>query len=120
MDDGIVVSNDKALLHSLLCDARNEMSKLKLTFNEKKTHIFPFSHGVTFLGYRFMLGLNGSVFLRVAKEKKKRLMRHLAKTKEKLNAASLDSYLAYASKAKEYRLKRYLMLLKSTLKKVKD
>lgn len=42
MDDGVVISNDKGLLHELLLDLRKETSKLKLELNIKKTHIFPF------------------------------------------------------------------------------
>lgn len=114
MDDGVVISNDKALLHSLLCDACKELSKLKLSFNEKKTHIFPFAQGVTFLGYRFKPESNGSIYLRLAKERKKRLIRHLIKTKKEISPTSLDSYLVHASKAKEYRLKRYIMSFKAT------
>lgn len=41
-------------------------------------------------------------------------MRHLAKTKNEMNSASLGSYLAYTSKVKEHHLKRYIMSLKAT------
>lgn len=53
MDDMFIISDDKEYLKRLLTDISYELSKLKLTVNEKKTRIAKLTHGFTLLQTKY-------------------------------------------------------------------
>ena len=81
MDDFILVHPDKAYLMETLHGMETILKKLGLTFNSK-TQVFPISHGVEYLGWRFYLTDTGAVIRRLKKHSKIRWMHRLRKLKE--------------------------------------
>lgn len=49
MDDIFIIHRDKAYLKSLLTEIEQQLARLKLGINEKKTHIIKLTHGFTYL-----------------------------------------------------------------------
>ena len=80
MDDMILVSNIKDTLLNALQEMRKLVGELHLEFNTK-TQIFPISHGVEYLGWRFGLTENGAVTRRLKVHSKTRWKHRLRKLK---------------------------------------
>lgn len=80
-DDGIVISDDKEKLQNLLEDIREELGKLKLELNPKKTRIMKLKNGFVYLGFRYRLLPTGKVLLTFPKSKERRIVRFLRKRK---------------------------------------
>ena len=78
MDDMILISNSKDILNNALTEMRKLLTELHLEFNEK-TQIFPISHGVEYLGWRFGLTDSGKVIRRLKKHSKTRWKHRLRK-----------------------------------------
>lgn len=93
MDDGIVLSGDRESLQELLGALKAELSSLKLSFNMKKTGVFPVKQGVTYLGFTYHLRKNNKLIARMARKKRRRLNRYLSKAK--LPCEALLSYRNY-------------------------
>lgn len=114
MDDMILVSKSKDVLNSVLNEMRSVLNALKLEFNGK-TQIFPISHGVEYLGWRFYLKENGKVIRKLKTHSKTRWKHRLRKLKKDYAAGkitvrkineSLQSYrnhLSYGNTRKMYR-----------------
>ncbi len=93
MDDGVVISNNKEKLKSLLIDLEKELEALHLSFNPKKTSIYPLKCGISYLGFVYKLGKNNKIVARIERKKKKRLMRYLKRYEH--THESLLSYCNY-------------------------
>ncbi len=107
MDDGVIISKDKEKLKSLLESLRKELEDIKLSFNPKKTSIYPLKEGVTYLGFTYRIGKNDKTIVKMAKNKRKRLIAYLSKYEH--THESLLSYKNYLSmRADEYSLIRRL------------
>ena len=71
MDDLIILHHDKEYLKYCLQKINCELQKLDLEFNSK-THIFPISQGVEFLGGRFSVLKSGKILIKVKKQSRQR------------------------------------------------
>lgn len=89
MDDMILVSNSKNVLNNALCEMRTLLTDLHLEFNEK-TQIFPISHGVEYLGWRFGLTETGAVTRRLKKHSKIRRKHRLQKLQAEYAVGRVD------------------------------
>lgn len=98
MDDGVLVSNSLTKIKKCWEALNEELPKLSLYFNGKKTKIFSFEENITFLGFRFKPGKNGGVYLKLEKKKGRRTLRYL---KKKKNVTSCKTCLSYLERAKE-------------------
>lgn len=90
MDDCILISESKEELHYALIEMRKLLAELCLSFNEK-TQIFPITHGVEYLGWRFALTETGRVTRRLKKHSKYRWQHRL----RKLSASYSKGLLAF-------------------------
>ena len=52
MDDFLVFGNDKERLAEYMAAARVRLDGLRLLLNERKSHIYPVTQGIPFLGFR--------------------------------------------------------------------
>jgi RNA-directed DNA polymerase len=89
MDDCILISNSKETLNSALSEMRNLLNLLHLEFNAK-TQIFPISHGVEYLGWRFYLTDSGAVVRRLKKHSKIRWQHRLRKLQNDFDNGNID------------------------------
>lgn len=80
MDDMILVSHSKDELNKALQAMRAAADLLHLEFNAK-TQLFPLSHGIEYLGWRFYLTKTGRVERRLKKHSKTRWKHRLRKLK---------------------------------------
>ena len=118
MDDGIALSHSLPLLKKALMELSSRLSLLGLSLNPKKTGVYPAKNGISFLGFRFLFSKNRGVYLRVEKEKARRALRYLAK---KDSTISIDTYLSYVSRAKDWGLSSRLKKMRTlSLKMQKD
>lgn len=76
MDGFLLIHPDKAYLQHCLDEIRKLCTELKLELNEK-THIFPLSQGVDYLGFHFYLTDTGKVVRRLRSSNKRRYKRKL-------------------------------------------
>ena len=76
MDDLILIHKDKEYLKICLKVLVEEVSKMKLQFNEK-TQIIPIKNGVEFLGGRFYLLPTGKIIIKPKKQSKQRINKNL-------------------------------------------
>lgn len=104
MDDGIIISEDKKKLQNLLEDIREELGKLKLELNPKKTRIMKLKNGFVYLGFRYRLLPTGKVLLTFPKSKERRIVRFLRKRKNegKDVLLSLSSIEEHARRGNEH------------------
>ncbi len=93
MDDGIIISDDLEKLRRLNDELKKELSMVHLGMNGKKNEIHSISQGVTYLGFRYRLGENGKLIIKMAGTKKKRLIRYL--NHYDLSLTSLVTYHNY-------------------------
>ncbi|MBQ9199191.1 MAG: group II intron reverse transcriptase domain-containing protein [Lachnospiraceae bacterium] len=117
MDDGILIHESKEYLNYVLCEMKKIADELKLSFNEK-TQIFPISHGVDFLGFRFYLTDTGKVIRRLRTSNKRRWKRRLKKFKKDYQngektieeiGRSIVSYRGHLSHGHTYKLNKKVM-----------
>lgn len=85
MDDCVLISHSKDALNNALVEMRKVLAGLKLEFNEK-TQVFPISHGVEYLGWRFYLTERGVVLRRLKKHSKVRWRHRLRKLQKEYAA----------------------------------
>lgn len=89
MDDMFIFGESKEELKQLLNGIKNELSKLHLEVNEKKTHIVKLSHGFTFMQIKYNVD-NGRVTKRLTRKKIVRERRRLKKHKKLLDKNIVD------------------------------
>ncbi len=101
MDDFILIHSDKDYLKYCLKQIEIYLKRLDLKLNNK-TNIYNMRHGVTFLGYRFLLK-NKKLIIKVKNDSKKRIIKKyktlLSNDKEKFLRvkASYKGYLEIAN-----------------------
>ncbi len=113
VDDFVVLGNDKKRLHEVKEAMKEFLFGLRLRLHDNKTQVFPAKEGTDFLGYRIF-----PTHLRVRKSNVHRFKRRL----KRLQAAyasgeitledvgnSIRSWLAHATHADSYQLRRQLM-----------
>lgn len=99
MDDMFIISEDKEQLKALLADIKDQLAKLKLEVNERKTHITKLTHGFTFLQIKYSIDGN-RIIKRPTHSKIVRERRRLKKFKalyEQGNMTEFDIHNCYKS-----------------------
>lgn len=81
MDDFILIHEDKEYLKYCRVRIEEELAKIYLRLNEKKTQIYPLKRGIKFLGFRFLVADTGKVILKLNKENISNERRKLKKQK---------------------------------------
>lgn len=113
MDDFILIHEDKAYLRFCREQIRRRLSVLGLKMSKKKTHIFPITQPLHFMGFSFRLTNTGKVVMRVLPNKvvreRRRLRKLIARSKAGIMPRkSVDecfkSWVAHASKGNCYKL----------------
>ena len=83
MDDLVLFHEDKEYLKYCLKSIKEKLeNEYLLELHPKKTKIFSFNQGFTFLGYRFFIKNNRLILLMVSKTKK-RIVRNIKRVKKK-------------------------------------
>ena len=113
MDDFILIHNDKAVLENAFTKIKNELSKIGLSLNPKKSRIYKLEDGIDFLGFIFRLNQSGSIWIRVrssnVKEAKRRLRKLVTSAKKGMRTKeSVDlgftCWKSHASKGNSHHL----------------
>lgn len=124
MDDGIIISNSKKYLQSLLLEIKVICNQLGLVLNEKKTKISKSSKGFTFLKIRYRVMPTGKVIYKLTREGIVRMRRKLKRLRRLVDNKTIDlddvynsmqSWLAYSSAAMSYQSKRNMLKLYNQL-----
>lgn len=119
MDDGYLISDSKEKLRNCLVEIRKICDELKLTLNEKKTHITKLSRGFTFLKVKFSLTETGRVIRRISRASVTRMRRKLEKLSKTLSLhdfrQSYQSWRAYVSKLNSWKTIKRMDLLYNRL-----
>lgn len=76
MDDFVMIHEDSVVLKNVWQAIEMELGKLQLSLNSK-TQITKLTHGVTFLGYRFVLKSSGKIIKRLRGQSKVRMNRRV-------------------------------------------
>ncbi len=77
MDDGYIISNDKAFLFGCKKELDEIATSLGLKLNTKKTQIVKLSHGFTFLKIRYVMQPNGHLHKHIARVSVTRMRKKL-------------------------------------------
>ena len=113
MDDFILIHENKAYLQYCREQIRRRLSALGLKLSKKKTHIFPITQPLHFMGFSFRLSHTGKVIMRVLPKKVVRERRRLRKLISRSKAGLMTqksvnecfkSWVAHASKGNCYKL----------------
>jgi retron-type reverse transcriptase len=113
VDDFLVLGNDKTRLHEVKVAIKEFLLGLWLRLHENKTQLFPATEGTDFLGYRIF-----PTHLRVRKSNVHRFKRRLKRLQSAYSSGeitledvenSVRSWLAHATHADSYQLRRQLM-----------
>ena len=113
MDDFILIHENKAYLQYCREQIRRRLSALGLKLSKKKTHIFPITQPLHFMGFSFRLSRTGKVIMRVLPKKVVRERRRLKKLISRSKAGLMTpksvnecfkSWVAHASKGNCYKL----------------
>lgn len=113
VDDFVVLSNDKGFLHEVKARMVEYLATLRLQLHDKKCQIAPVTQGTSFLGYRIF-----PTHRLLKRENVRRFQRRVRKmqaqfsrehiTVEKVGQ-SMQSWIAHASHANTYGLRRKLL-----------
>lgn len=79
MDDFVIISSDKGYLEHCKDAIAQQLYGIGLSYNEKKTSIYPLSDGIMFLGFRFRLTKDGKVLMILSPDNVKRERRKLSR-----------------------------------------
>lgn len=108
MDDGIIICDNKYTLQCLLKEIKTECEKQGLSLNSTKTRIYKLKEGFTYLGFRFNIGRNGKILMRLPKVKKKRINKYLKTIDEKEINQRIIFYKDYLLKGNNYNYYKYI------------
>ena len=120
MDDGVILSNDKAFLHQLYLEMKDVCKELGLTFNEKKTKIVKMSKGFVFMKVRYRIAPSGKIIKTLTRDGIVRMRRKLKRfyglyVRSKLSKDdvynSFQSWLAHSKIASSYKTKKNMIKL---------
>lgn len=113
MDDFILIDESKEYLKYCREEIRLHLVKLGLQLSKKKTHIFPITQPLHFMGFSFRLAPTGKVVMRVLSKKVTRERRRLKKLIRRCKSGLMSrkqvdecfkSWVAHASKGDCYKL----------------
>ena len=113
MDDFILIHPDKEYLRACREQIKDHLATLGLQLSKKKTHIFPITQPLHFMGFSFRLTPSGKVVMRVLPKKVTRERRKLKKLVSRCKAGLMSrkdvdecfkSWVAHASKGDCYKL----------------
>lgn len=106
MDDFVIIHDSKEHLEFCKAVIIDELGKLGLTINEKKTGIQPINHGIKFLGFKFRLSETGKVIMKIlpnsASKEKKKYRKLLDKVGKDKAMESYISWRTFADKGDNY------------------
>lgn len=115
MDDFLLIHESKEYLQFCWEQIEEELLKIHLKLNTKKTQLYPLRHGIDFLGFKFILTDTGKVVKKVLKENVSSERRKLRKlkglvdkgvlTKEDVNKC-YEAWKSHARKGNTYTLVR--------------
>jgi hypothetical protein len=88
MDDFYIIVETKEEAKEILKKITEYLSELKLTIN-KKTNIFPLSHGIDFLGFHTYLTSTGKIIKKIRRKSKINMKRKLKKYELLLNKGKI-------------------------------
>ena len=117
MDDFILIHHDPQYLSECREAIRAKLRELRFQLHETKTRIYPLSHGILFLGFRFMLTDTGKVVVLIdpkrVKAARKKYVRLAAKCRKGLIPresvdASWQCWRQHASYGNSWKLIRRL------------
>lgn len=110
-DDFILIHKDKEHLKYCKGVIEEEITKLELKLNQKKTQLFPITQNINFLGFRFKLMKDGNVIQKILPEKVSHERRKLKKlvlrvkngymTKDQVDKC-FESWKAHAKQGDDY------------------
>lgn len=113
MDDLILIHESPEFLEHCKAEIKDHLAGLGMSFNEKKTKIYPIKDGIMFLGFKFCITETGKIYKQIdpknVKAERKRLARMATlvkkgeRTREKADAC-YNSWKAHAEKGNSYRL----------------
>ena len=115
MDDFILIHPDKEYLQYCKLRIIEELAKIKLKLNLKKSQLYPLKRGINFLGFRFLLTDTGKVIKKINKENVSDERRKLRKLKALVDKGVLikadvnqcyESWKSHARKGNTYILLR--------------
>lgn len=89
MDDIMIIGQTKKELNSLLSEIKETLAELKLSVNEKKTHIVKISHGFTFLQVKYNMLPSGKILKRMTHNKIVRERRRLIAFRRMVDAGKM-------------------------------
>lgn len=92
MDDMFIISDSKEELKALLDGIRTRLADLKLSVNERKTHIVKLRHGFTFLQIKYNLTESGRIIKRPTRAKIVRERRRLKRFRGMCDAGRMGTY----------------------------
>ena len=90
MDDMFIFSDSKEELKALLIDIKEYLATIKLTVNNRKTHITPIQHGFTFMQVKYNI-VGKRVIKRPTRSKITRERRRLKKYKKKFDNGAITA-----------------------------
>ena len=124
MDDGIILSNDKAFLNELLKEMDVIVKELGLKFNMKKTHITKISNGFVFMKVHYSVTKNKRIIKTLTRPGITRMRIKLKKFKKMVDDGkltyddvynSMQSWLAHAEIAMSYKTQKTMLNLYNQL-----
>ena len=92
MDDMFILSDDREGLKALLEEIRVRLKALKLSVNERKTHIVKLKHGFTFLQIKYNIVEDGRIIKRPTHAKIVRERRRLKRFRGLCDAGRMKEY----------------------------
>ena len=105
MDDMIMLVPTRKEASAIFAKVAERIKEENLSLNPK-SEIVAIKNGIDFLGWRFVLGVNGEIIQKVKRETKKRIIKkakrniRLSNTNKKL--ASIVSYRGFLKRANTY------------------
>lgn len=115
MDDFVMMHPSAEYLEECKSKIESRLAEIGLSFNPKKTRIFPVTEGVTFLGFRFVLTETGKVLRLISSQNVKRerakLRKMVAKckrgeiTRDKVNQC-FEAWKAHADRGSTYKVQQ--------------
>lgn len=90
MDDGYIISREKATLKKVLKTMKTVCEELKLTLNTKKTQIKKLEGGFTFLKVKYRVAKSGKIIKRPSRDSITRTRRKLKRFRKKLNEGKMS------------------------------
>lgn len=124
MDDGVIFSDSKEFLATMLGKMKKVCDSLGLTFNQKKTRIVKISRGFVFMKVRYRVTPTGKIIRTLTRAGIVRMRRKLKKFRRMVDEGkitmddvynSMQSWVAHSKVASSYHTKRSMLKLYNKL-----